>query len=48
MVKNYAKQSRDNIKMNPSSLTVKLLLDFSKSLKTVKSKKREFFELNLN
>ena len=47
MVKNYAKNPSD-YKMVPTKKTVQFLLDFSKSLKIVKSKSNNFIDLNLN
>lgn len=47
MIKLYP-QNSSNFKMEPRKETIQFLLDFSKSLKIIKSKKNVFIELNLN
>lgn len=47
MIKLYS-QNSSNFKMEPTKETIQFLLDFSKSLKIIKSKSNVFMELNLN
>ncbi len=43
----YSKKSSD-FKMQPKQETVQFLINFSKSLTIVKTKSKDFIELNLN
>ena len=43
----YSKKSSD-FQMQPKKETVQFLIDFSKSLTIVKTKSKNFIELNLN
>ncbi len=43
----YSKKSSD-FKMQPKQETVQILINFSKSLTIVKTKSKDFIELNLN
>ncbi len=43
----YSKKSSD-AQMQPNQKTVQFLINFSKSLKIVKTKSEDFIELNLN
>ena len=43
----YSKKSSD-FKMQPKKETVQFLINFSKSLTIVKTKSKDFIELNLN
>jgi len=43
----YSKKSSD-VQMQPNQKTVQFLINFSKSLKIVKTKSEDFIELNLN
>ncbi len=47
MMKLYSKKS-SNFRMQPKKETVQFLLDFSKSLKVVRTKTNHVIELNLN
>jgi len=47
MMQLYSKKSSD-IQMLPKKKTVQLLINFSKSLRVVKTKSKDFIELNLN
>ncbi len=47
MVQLYSKKS-SNQRMQPKKETIQFLLDFSQSLKVVKTKSDDFIELNLN
>lgn len=43
----YSKKTSDN-QMQPKKETVQFLINFSKSLTIVKTKSKDFIELNLN
>ena len=47
MIRLYSKRN-PNFKMEPSKETIQFLLNFSRSLKVVKSKSNNYIELNLN
>jgi len=43
----YSEKSSD-YKMNPSRKTIEFILDFSKSLKVIRTQDNSFIEMNLN
>jgi hypothetical protein len=47
MMQLYSKKSSD-FQMQPNKETVQFLINFSKSLRVVKTKSEDFIELNLN
>ena len=47
MVKKYAENS-PNYKVKPTKETIQFLIDFSKSLKILKSETNKLIEINLN
>jgi hypothetical protein len=47
MMQLYSKKSSD-FQMKPNKETVQFLINFSKSLRVVKTKSEDFIELNLN
>jgi heme-binding NEAT domain protein len=47
MMQLYSKKSSD-LQMQPNKETVQFLINFSKSLRIVKTKSKDFIELNLN
>jgi heme-binding NEAT domain protein len=47
MMQLYSKKSSD-LQMQPNKETVQFLINFSKSLRVVKTKSKNFIELNLN
>jgi hypothetical protein len=47
MIQLYSTKSSD-LQMQPNIETVQFLINFSKSLRVVKTKSKDFIELNLN
>jgi heme-binding NEAT domain protein len=47
MMQLYSKKPSD-LQMQPNKETVQFLINFSKSLRVVKTKSKDFIELNLN
>ncbi len=48
MTQLYSREKSNDSKNNPRKETIQFLLDFSKSLKVIKSKSNYLIELNLN